>query len=327
MRQADAEIVQAEKTLAASKANVAAANAFVGEADAGLERAQALYETWQKEMDRIAKLVSGGVGDLQTRDQTQNQLRAAEAARKEAHAHVNSAKAAVIKSIADRDKASADVETARARREVAAADARRVDVLRGYLTIRSPFDGIVTRRAANRGDLVSANDKAALFRVARIDPLRVVVNVPEADAGLIAIGQKVNFTLQVGTLKSMIGAVARTSWSLEPGPRTLRTEIDLPNENGQLRPGLYAYATIATELPAAWAVPATAIGRSNDEPFLYLVENGKAVRVAVELLHGDEGFTQIRRYRRTGTNAWNDFSGAESIATPASAITDGQEVK
>ena len=101
----------------------------------------------------------------------------------------------------------------------------------------------------------------------------------------------------------------------------------MPNEKGQLRPGLYAYATITTELPAAWAVPATAIGRSNDEPFLYLVENGKAVRIAVELLHGDEGFTQIRRYRRTGTNAWNDFSGAESIATPASVITDGQEVK
>lgn len=326
VKQADAEVVQVEKALAAAGASVAASNAMVGEADAGVERAQALYENWQKELDRITKLVSGGVGDLQTRDQTQNQFRAAEAARKEAIAHVASAKAAVDKAVADRDKAAADVDAAKARREVAKAEAGRVDALRSYLEIKAPFDGIVTRRATNRGDYVSANEKLALFRVAQTHPVRVVVNVPEADAALVTVGQEVRLALQGGPATGEVGKVARTSWSLEPASRTLRTEIDMPNEKGQLRPGMYAYAKLTAELPAAWAVPVAAIGKVNDEPVIYLVEAGKAVRVSVELLHGDGQFTQIRRYKKAGSGEWTNVTGAEPIATPATALSDGQAV-
>jgi HlyD family secretion protein len=331
VKQADAEVVQAEKALAAAGATVAAANAMVGEADAGVERAQALYENWQKELDRITKLVSGGVGDLQTRDQTQNQFRAAEAARKEAIAHVASAKAAVDKAVADRDKAAADVDAAKARRDVARAEVGRVDALRGYLEIKAPFEGIVTQRGTpprglNTGDLVGGNEKTVLFRVAKTDPVRVVVNVPEADAGLVAVGQEVRLALQGGPAAGEVGKVARTSWSLEPGSRTLRTEIDMPNDKGQVRPGMYAYAKLTAELPSAWAVPAAAVGKVNDEPVIYLVENGKAVRVSVELLRGDGQFTQIRRYKRAAASEWTDISGSEPIATPAAAVSDGQAV-
>ena len=317
----------AEKALAAAAAGVASATALVGEADAGVERAQALYENWQKEFDRIAKLVSGGIGDLQTRDQTQNQFRAAEAARKEALAHVSSAKAAVDKAVADRDKAAAEVNAAKARREVARAEVGRVDALRGYMEIRAPFDGIVTIRAANRGDLVDPNEKRALFRVAQTHPVRVVVNVPEADAALVGVGQQVRLALPDGSTGGEGGKVARSSWSLQPGSRTLRTEIDMPNEKGLVRPGMYAYARLIVELPAAWAVPAAAIGKANDEAVIYLVENGKAVRVAVELLRGDGQFTQIRRYKKSGTADWTDVTGAEAIATPASSLSDGLDVR
>jgi HlyD family secretion protein len=326
VRQAAAEVVQAEKALAAAAASVASATAAVAEAEAGVDRAQALHERAQKEVDRVAKLLTGGVGDLQTRDETLNQFRAAEATRKEASARVLSARAAVRKAEADEAKAVADVDAAKARAEVAAAGVARVKALRGYTEIKAPFDGVVTRRGVNPGNLVSAGDKTAVFVVARIDPVRVVVNVPEADAGLVAVGQTVRLSLQTAPGQDEPGKVARTSWSLEPGSRTLRTEIDLPNAKGLVRPGTYAYARLAAELPAAWSVPTAAVGKVNDESVVYLVEGGKAVRVRVELIRGDSQFTQIRRYKKPGATDWTDVTGSESVATPAAALTDGQAV-
>jgi multidrug resistance efflux pump len=325
--QAGAEVVQAEKAHAAAGAGVVAAMAMVTETEAGIERAQALYDRWQSEVARVEKLLADGVDVRQTLDETRNQFKAAGASRKEAVARVASANAAVKKAEADRDKADADVEAAKARLEVARAEASRVDALRGYTKIKAPFDGVVTRRAVTRGDYVRGGDKSPLFSVARTDPVRVVVQVPEADAGLVAVGQEVRLTLRGGAEAGEAGKVTRTSWSLEPGSRTLRTEIDLPNEKGAVRPGTYAYAKLTAELPAAWAVPATAVGKVNDEPVIYLVEGGKAVRVLVQLIRGDGRITQIRRYKKPGTSEWTELTGTESIATPASAAADGQTVE
>ncbi len=326
VKQADAEIVQAQKAAEAAKAGVAAAESGVAVADAGVDRAQAQYERWQKEVDRIAKLLTGGVGDSQTLDETKNQLRAAEAGRKEATARVLAAQALVKKAVADEAKAAADVLGARAKLEVAKAEVRRWDALRGYTTIKAPFDGVVTKRAVNTGDFVTGTEKAGLFGVARMDPVRVVVSVPEADAGLVATGQDVRLAVQAVQGPEQTGKVVRTSWSLEPGSRTLRTEIDLPNEKGLMRPGMYVHATLTAELPAAWSVPAAAVGKVGDESIMYLVEGGKAVRVSVQLLKGDAQFTQVRRYKRAGATDWTDVTGSESVAAPASALADGQAI-
>jgi multidrug resistance efflux pump len=326
VKQAEAEVVQAEKAEEAARAGVASAEAAVAVADAGVERAQALYERWQKEVDRIAKLLMGGVGDSQTLDETKNQLRAAEAGRKEATARVVSAQAAVKKAMADEAKAVADVSGAKAKLEVAKTEVRRLEALRGYTTIRAPFDGIVTRRAVNTRDLVTGTEKNALFAVARTDPVRVVVSVPEADAGLVTIGQDVRLAMHTVQGPEQTGKVVRTSWSLEPGSRTLRTEIDLPNEKGALRPGTYVHAKLTAELPAAWAVPTAAIGKVGDDSVMYLAEGGKAVRVTVQLLKGDGQFTQVRRYKKPGATDWTDVTGSESVATPAAALTDGQSL-
>jgi HlyD family secretion protein len=324
VRQADAEVTQSKKALAASAAGVAAAKAFVTEARAGLGRAQALYARWESESERISRLVTGGVIDTQTRDETLNQFKSAEAGRAEATARVTSAEAAVAKAEADREKAVADVSTAEARLDVSRADVRRVDALRGYTRIKAPIDGVVTRRVANTGDFVAADGRHGLFAVARIDPVRVVVNVPEADAGLVEPGLDVTVVLQAVAGPPVNGKVVRTSWSLDPGSRTLRTEVDLPNPEGKVRPGMYVMARLTAELPAEWAVPAAAIGKLNDEPVMYLAEGGKAVRVAVQLHRGDAQHTQVRRYKRPGASDWTPVTGGEAVASPAAALTDGQ---
>jgi multidrug resistance efflux pump len=110
-------------------------------------------------------------------------LKASEAACKEANARVAANKAAVEKA-----KAAADVDAAKARLEVAKAEVERVDALRGYMKIKAPFDGVVTSRTVNTRDYVTGTEKSVLFTVAKTDPVRVVVRVPEADAGLVAVG-------------------------------------------------------------------------------------------------------------------------------------------
>jgi RND family efflux transporter MFP subunit len=263
----------------------------------------------------------------QTLIETEYQLEAVKAARKEATARVASAKAAVIKAEADRDKAAADIDAVKAKLEVAREEVGRVDALRGYTRIKAPFDGVVTTRSVSTNAYVTGNDKTPLFTVAKIDPIRIVIKVPEADSGLVDIGQDVKITLQCcldGAEQT--GKVVRTSWGLEQGSRTLRTEIDLPNKDGHVRPGMYVYARLTAELPAAWSVPAAAVGKVNEQPVIYLVEGGKAVRVQVQLLRGDAKFTQVLRFKRPGANDWTDITGNESIATPAAGLSDGQPV-
>lgn len=324
VRQAEAEVSQARKAMAATDAAVVAAKAHVTETTAGLTRAQALYDRWQSESVRVSRLVTNGVIDAQTKDETLSQFKAAEATRAEATAKVSTSEAAVAKAQADRDKAAADVVAAEARLDVAKADVRRVAVLLDYTRVKAPYDGVVTRRTVNTGDYVTADGKHGLFAVARIDPVRVVVSVPESDAGLVEDGQSVRVTLPATAGPSTVGKVVRTSWSLEPGSRTLRTEVDLPNPDGKLRPGMYVSARLTVELPAEWSVPAAAIGKINDEPVMYLAEDGKAVRVVVRLHRGDAQFTQVNQYRRPNATGWVAVTGDERILTPANTVTDGQ---
>jgi len=326
VRQSEAEVDQAKKALVASDAGVASAHAQVAEAKAGMSRAQAMVDRWQSELTRISGLVQSGVIDSQTRDETTNQLKAAEAGRNEVAAKVTSAEAGVRKSQADKDKAVADVAAYEARLEVAKAEVGRLAALLGYARITAPYDGVVTHRAINTGDFLSTPGKEGMFSVARPDPVRVVVQVPEADAGLVSEGLPVKVIVQALRGPELTGTITRTSWSLEPGSRTLRAELDLPNKDGRLRPGMYVYARITAALPEAWAVPAAALGKVGDDPMIHLVEGGKAVRTLVQLLRGDGQFTQVTRHKKPGAAEWTDFTGSEVVATPAAALTDGQAI-
>ena len=327
VRQADAEVVQAQKAVLASQANVTAAEAHIIEAKAGINRAQAVVDRWKSESERSAKLAASGVVDAQTREETENQYKAAQAAFAESKAKVSTAEAMVKQAEANFAKSVADVSAMEAKRDVAKADVRRVEALKSYLKIVAPFDGIITKRGVNIGDYVSADAKNLLFMLARIDPVRVVVQVPEAEAGFIQEGQEATITLQNVAGPALKGKVVRSSWSLEPGSRTLHTEVDLPNADGSLRPGMYVMTKFVAELPEGFSIPAAALGKINDEPVMYLVEGGKAVRVLVQPYRGDAKFTQIRKYKKPSASDWTEITGEEKIASPAASISDGQEVK
>lgn len=327
VRQAGAEEEQARKALAAEEANVAVAEAMVTEAKAGLARAQAMYDRWQSEDRRMAGLTARGVIDAQAREEVQNQFRAAGAAREEARSRVVTAEAQVRKAQADRGKADADVKAALARKEVAQAEARRLQALLSYTKIRAPYNGVVTRRRVNTGDFLQPNGRDCwLFTVARLDPVRAVIEVPEADAALVKKKAKVELAVQALRGPQPSGEVMRTSWALESAARTLRAEIDLPNPDHRLRPGMYLSARITVEVPARWALPASAVVVQGDQAFAYRVEKGKVVRTPLRVGLRDGRSVEVLQLRRGATAPWEDITGKEEFVQETAGLSDGQAV-
>src|SRR5262249_44886640 len=160
---------------ATAEANVVSADAQVLESKAGLTKAQANLERWDSEAKRIGDLVKTGVMDKQTKDETDNQRKAAAANREEATARVVSSGAMAKKSRAERDKAAADVDAYQARLEVAKADSRREEAMLAYAKIRAPFDGVIVRRYVDTGHLLQPGKPEALFMIAQRNRVKVTV--------------------------------------------------------------------------------------------------------------------------------------------------------
>lgn len=324
-QQAFTEIEQATQHLATAEAQILAAEALVTEAKAGLKRAEAVHDRWESESNRINMLVQSGVVDRQTQDETLNQFKAAVAGREEAIARVATAQAVARKSVAERDRATADVNTAKARREVARADLRRQEVMVQYAQLRAPYDGVITRRNVDTGHYLQPGLTAPIFVISREEKLRVRVEVPEVDAGLVRKGAPV--TLHIPALRQppLALTVARTAWSLDDGSRTLRTEMDLPNPDGRLRPGMYVRAELAMPLPESWTIPTAAYLKLAEGGIVFRVVDGKAVRTPVQIgaILGDQ--LQLTAIQRDG-KTWSEPSADDRLAMPAAQLAEGQPI-
>jgi RND family efflux transporter MFP subunit len=253
-------------------------------------------------------------------DETRSKLRAAESAREEIDAKVKTAQAAIAQGRAALDKARADVVASKAGVAVARADARRVEALLGYTKIVAPFDGVVIRRNVDTGDLTVAGPQGEpLFVVSRSDVVTVTVGVPELFAAAVGPGDRAEIRLQALPGRTIEGQVTRTAYALDPKSRTLRTEIDLPNPDGTLHPGLYAHVTIvAEERPSAMTLPTTAVIREGEKTSCVVVREGKAHRrpIAIGLNDG------------TRVEILSGLEGDEAaVKANAASLADGQPVE
>ena len=265
---------------------VTTAQANIRLMEAGNIRAEADVTRWQSQYTRIGQLVTGGSLDRKLEDETRDSLKAAEAARGEAQAKVEAAEAALIQSQADLAKAKANEAVARARYGSAEADLARVKTLLQYTQIRAPYASVVTERNVNRGDFVqpaSTMTAKPLLTVARADMVRIFVDVPEMDSPWVETGRSGYVNVQALPDRTVEGKVARTSWVLGAN-RTLRTELDLPNPKGLLRPGMYATAHIVLQERAdVYVLPLAAIVREGKQTFCWVAKAGHAARIPITL--------------------------------------------
>lgn len=186
----------------------------------------------------------------------------------QAQSQVDAAKALVQ----SKRHAAASLEaTVRARKE-----------LQAYLRITAPFSGIVTDRLVHPGALVGPGDDPVLLIVQEVAHLRLVVAVPEEDAGEIVQGARVEFRAPAYPDRTYAGTVARISHSLDPKTRTMPVELDVFNPDRSLSPGMYPSVKwpVRRSHPALF-VPKTSVVTTTERTFVIRNRNGRAEWVNV----------------------------------------------
>jgi RND family efflux transporter MFP subunit len=197
-----------------------------------------------------------------------------DAARHEAELRGDSAKRTAA--IADSNKAAiseqevlaakAQLATADARAAAATADARRLKALADDTRLVAPFEGVIVARKRDRGASVSAGD--GVLEVARVDRLRLRIEIPEAQAAAIAVGATVSITLPTLGQRTLSAAVSRFAPALDARTRMLPVEIDVANTDGGLLAGVRAEARLGGKArEGVLTVPSEAV----------LVEDGASV--------------------------------------------------
>jgi RND family efflux transporter MFP subunit len=166
----------------------------------------------------------------------------------------------------------------------AEASAEAIRELRAYLKITAPFDGIVTERNVHPGALASASS-GPLLRIEQVNRLRLVVAVPEAEAGSIVRGGRVTFTVPAYAGETFSGVVARIPRSLDSKTRTMPVEADVVNSNRRLAPGMYAQVSWPVRTRGTLLVPPTAVVTTTEQTFVVRVTQGRAEWVTVRRGH------------------------------------------
>jgi RND family efflux transporter MFP subunit len=313
---AELYVPEMEVDLKQKKALVRQANAQVLQAKAAVLSAQALVDRSKSQSERLARI--GQAPGLLTQE------------------NVEEARLGYQAALANREKARADVAVALAQVEVAKANRDYASTMLQYAQVRAPFDGVVTQRNVNTRDFVQPAATGAkgrpLFVVDQLDPVRVFVNVPGADAAWINDGDRVSLRLQGAGGELFRGTVTRNARALDPQARTLRTEIDLPNPKHKLLPGMYVQATIRVEHPSVWTLPTAAVMTEGDQTFCYRVEKDKAVRTPLQIGLSGGGLVEVLK-KQTRAAApgeeghWEGITGKEEVvAGDLDALRDGQPV-
>ena len=279
--EAQAGVTQAVAAVKFAKSAKASAAALLEEARASIDRAEAMCDRWKSEFERIKELVEKKAVTPKVADETEQQFKAADAGRREITAKVKSAQAKLSEADAAIEKADADVVAAQSKLKVAQADEQRTRALLSYTTLRAPFDGIITERHLDTGHLVQPGSSAGgkpVFVVVRADTVRIFLDVPEADAGFVHQDSPAKLRVPSLSAQQFEGKVTRTSWTLQAGSRTLRTEIDVPNPDARLRPGMYATAEVEVARRAdVLSLPKSAILKQGTDSFCLSITADKKI--------------------------------------------------
>jgi RND family efflux transporter MFP subunit len=269
------------------------ARANAKEAATTIKQAKSQLDFARTTTDRFSALASSGVVSKQQTDQYSSEYEVRQANLEAAHAATGSADANV----------------------------RRIEELRAFGTITAPFDGVVTMRSAEVGQLVvpGTGQGDPLFKVAEDDVVRIFVHVPQLYAAGVKRGTEAPVTVREAPGRVFHGTVARTSRELDTGTRALLVEIDVPNADSALVSGMYAKASlVVSRQDALLSVPATAALIDANGTRVALVREGQIHWQTVEI-SADLG----DRLAIAGGLS----EGDSVVLTPSERLTEGEHVQ
>jgi RND family efflux transporter MFP subunit len=274
----DQQLIAAQQKLVVSQAQVK-----VEEANANF--AKETYERWRDS--------PAGVVSEQEREEKQAEYASGFARLNAASAQVNA------------DKAEVD----------------RLQDLEEFKNVVAPFDGVVTERRIDIGDLITAGSTTAttpLYAIAQINKMRVFIDVPQQVAGSLDMEASAVAASNEFPGSKFEGKIVRTSKSIDPTARTLRVEVDLPNVDLLLEPGMYVQVTLQLTHGQNVQVPASAMLFRAAGPQVAVVDaSGKVVFRNVQIAVDQGDFVEL---------ASGVVPGERVALNLSSQINDGEEV-
>ena len=262
------------------------------------------------------------------------QLLAARADDKVAEANLNLAKSTAARytnllksnsvSRQETDVAVGDEAAKEATLEASHANVGRLRQLQGFENVYAPFDGVITARNTDIGDLItggvnSGSSAKQLFHLDSISELRVFVPIPENYSGQIHTGSTATLTLDEYPGQVFTGTVARNASAIDPSSRTLNVEVDIPNPGDKLLPG--AYVNVHFNMPTAGrnlSIPSNCIIFRSQGTQVAVVRGGRAQLVPIKI-SADHGAT----VEVASGLAIDD----QVIVDPSDSLASGQQVK
>jgi RND family efflux transporter MFP subunit len=281
------------------------AQAALKQAQAAFDQTTANYDQGKANLDlarvtaqRYGNLAARGVVSRQDNDQYQAAYQSQQAQLSSLEKAIAAAKSAVASS---------------------EANLGRLREMQAYKQVKAPFEGVITVRNIDVGALINAGN-TLLFRIAQINTLRTYVNVPQADADSVKVGQIAKLTVSNLPGRTFIGRVARTASSLDPATRTLLVEIQVPNTAGDLLPGMYA--DVDLNIPVfdpPMAIPADALVVRSDGTQVAIVRPDQTVHYQkIEISRDFGDHLELRGGLRAGDQV---------ILHPNDSIREGVKVQ
>ncbi len=201
----------------------------------------------------------------------------------------------------------------------AQANVKRLEELQSFEKVYAPFDGVITARNIDTGQLIDAGAAKELFHLQAIQTLRVYTNLPQIYSADTKRGEKVGLTFSEHAGKTYEGTLVRTADAIDPASRTLLVEVDVDNRAGELLPGSLAEVHFKTPTPAeTFLVPAAALIFRREGMRVGTVVNGDVAHLAPVVIGEDDG---VNVQIVSGLSA-ND----RVIQAPPDSLIEGEKV-
>lgn len=292
------DLAQARAILGTKKAYLEALAAKTAQADAMIEiarskvgRVEAEHQLKKITAQRKEKLAEEKVISPQKLDEARGELIVAEAQIKIAQSRITGAEA-------QKKVVAANIMVAQSEVEVAKATIARLETLMKYATVRAPFDGVITDRLVDPGAFIRSAEKGdtvAMFTLAKVDQIRLRLDIPESDVPFVRVGTVVDIDILALQESELIrGEIQRTTVALNPKTRTMRAEVDLDNKAGLLAAGMYAQVAVQLETRQnALLVPSKTLRVRDHKISLLVARQGVAEAVGVQVGYDDGIWAEI----------------------------------
>ncbi len=267
------------------------ARALLAQAQASLVQSKASHDLAATNLQRSEKLAAAGISSQQDLDEKRGQAKVDDA-------NVLVAQAAVAS---------------------AQANVHKLEQLKSFAKVTAPFAGTVTSRTVERGALVTAGNSNPLFRIASLDPVRVIVGVPQDVAPSVKPDAAATVTVREFAGQKFEGKVARVAGALDAATRTMNAEVRVPNPDDKLLTGMYAQVSLTLPLPhRVFEVPATS-----------LYNDAKGLRLAIVDRANEVHYVPVTVERDTGATVQisTGLDGSEHVVKIANAsLVEGMHV-